>query len=251
MLPVTIDEVIQQLDEIVLQAKKNNDRSGYFPALYKKVTIEIKNKINEGYFDDNKRMEKLDIVFANRYLEAWSNNQNGVECSESWELSFLASKKWSPLVIQHLFLGMNAHISLDLGIAAASISTENNILDLKPDFYKINEVLSSLVDDVQNELATIWPLLKPVDWLAGRLDEKIASFAMGIARDAAWQVALDLVRLPSKDDKDSYIQTRDNKVYKFGIKLYRPGLILRLIVVLFKIVETGTIRSKIKKLNKT
>ncbi len=249
MLPTNINEVIEQLNDIVIQSKNRQDRSGYFPALYKRVTIEIKNKIIEGYFDDNARMEKLDVVFANRYLDAWTKNQNGGGCTKSWELAFMATKKWNPLVIQHLFLGMNAHISLDLGIAAASISTEETIKDIKPDFFKINEILSSLIDEVQNELARIWPLLKPLDWLAGRLDEKLSEFAMEIARDAAWQVALEYVVLDSDEQKQDYLKKRDGNVFRFGKKLYQPGVLLRIIATLFRFIETGTIISKIKKLN--
>lgn len=248
MLPTNIDDVIDQLNEIVIYSENNKDRKGYFPALYKRVTIEIKNKIIEGHFDNNEQMEKLDVVFANRYIDAWNKNQAREACSESWMLSFKAAKTWNPMVIQHLFLGMNAHISFDLGIAAASISNEKNIQQLKPDFFKINELLSSLVDEVQNELAHIWPFLKPLDWLAGRLDEKLANFAMKIARDAAWQMALDLVKLSSEKQKENYISERDKKVSQFGRKLYRPGILLSMAMVFFRLFETGSIKSKINHL---
>ncbi len=249
MLPTTINEVIKQLDQIVDQSKNQHNRLGYFPALYKLVTIDIKKKISEGYFDDNERMENLDVVFANRYLEAWNKNKNGKGCSRSWQLSFTAAEYWNPLVIQHLFLGMNAHIGFDLGIAAATISNEKTIHDLKPDFFKINEVLASLVDEVQKELASIWPLLKPIDWLAGRLDEKLAKFAMEIARDAAWQVALDYVGLKTNEQRETYLLNRDEEVFHYGQKLYRPGVLFRIFLALFRLAETGSVKRKIKYLN--
>ena len=249
MLPTTIDEVINQLDEIIADSIAAHDRCGYFPALYRRVTIEIKQKINEHYFDDNERMEKLDVAFANRYIDAWNKSRGHSECSRSWQLTFEAAKHWSPLVIQHLFLGMNAHISFDLGIAAATISTQETIHELRADFFKINGILSSLVDEVQIELGKIWLLLIPLDWMAGRLDEKIAKFAMGIARDAAWQVALDFIALTSVKDQQNYLRERDAKVFNFGQKLYKPGMVFQLLSLLFRITETGTIRSKIKRLN--
>ena len=77
----TITEVLQQLDIIIYDAKKNSSRLGYFPALYKRVTVEVKNKVEQKYFDDNARMEKLDVIFANRYLTAYQSYKNAGSCS--------------------------------------------------------------------------------------------------------------------------------------------------------------------------
>jgi hypothetical protein len=244
-LPTTIDQVIEQLDQILIWSKENGNRLGYFPALYKRVTIEIKNKIAEKYFDDNERMEKLDVVFANRYIEAINEFRNGNKCTQSWQLAFDTTMRWPPLVIQHLFLGMNAHISLDLGIAAATAAGGDDIMLLRNDFMKINLVLGALVDDVQNQLSRMWPLLKPIDWAAGKLDEKLSKFAMGIARDAAWQVALDYSKLTSDEEKASYIENRDFAVANFGNKLANPGLLLSGIIRLMRFLEFGTVVKKI------
>jgi len=246
MLPKTIDEVIEQLDYIIIKSSNDDSRLGYFPALYKRVTIKVKDKIAANYFDDNDRMEKLDVIFANRYIEAYNNFHNEESCSRSWLLSFKTSDSWSPLVIQHLLLGMNAHISLDLGIAAAEVSGEGDIEQLRSDFLKINEILSSLVDEIQDQLAKMWPLLKPIDWFAGRLDESIAAFGMGIARDAAWQVALEYSEINSKEEKETYIFERDLKVETFGSKLANPGFMLNIVIRLLRYLEIGSVKRKIK-----
>jgi len=245
-LPSTIEEVIDHLDQIIHHSLKHNSRLGYFPALYRKVTIEVKEKIAQRYFNDNARMEKLDVVFANRYLEAYYQYHNGEPSTLSWALAFETSRSWSPMVIQHLFLGMNAHISLDLGIAAAEVLKGKDIQLLHSDFMKINEILASLVDHVQVQLAKMWPLLKPIDWIAGRLDESIANFGMGIARDAAWQVTLDYSKLENITEIEKYLQERDNKVEKFGMKLASPGLILSSFILILRFLEMGTIKKKIK-----
>lgn len=247
-LPETIEEVIERLDQIVKSSEKNGSRLGYFAALYKRVTVTVKNRIDEQYFDDNERMERLDVVFANRYLIAYDAYQNGQPCTQSWQLAFDETKRWKPLVLQHLFGGMNAHIGLDLGIAAATI--EPDILSLRGDFEKINAVLASLVDEVQSELSSFWPLLKPVDFIAGRTDEALANFAMEIAREAAWKVALDYSAL-SEEAREAYIQERDQKVVNFGRTLYRPGWLLSFAVFMFRLFEFGSIKRKIRALNRT
>jgi hypothetical protein len=181
-------------------------------------------------------------------LKAYYAYKNGEPCSVSWQVAFDASKQWKPLVIQHLLVGMNAHISLDLGIAAAEVQP-NDIESLHKDFNKINEVLGDLINTVQDQLASIFPLLKPIDWIAGGADEKIAKFTMDIARDAAWDVAKDYSALSSNLARETYIHDRDLKVAGFGEKIINPGKLLNFLIRFLGWLEIGTVRSKIQKLN--
>ena len=101
----TIDQVIEQLGEIVTWAEENNSPMGYFPALYKRVTELVKEKIDDGngtYFEDNARMERLDVIFANRYLKAFHqyHHQQKGELSQSWEVAFDACNHYWPIVLQ-------------------------------------------------------------------------------------------------------------------------------------------------------
>jgi len=64
-------------------------------------------------------MERLDVTFANRYLDAVARHRAGRETTRAWGVAFAALGRWPPIVIQHQMLGMNAHINLDPGIAAA------------------------------------------------------------------------------------------------------------------------------------
>jgi len=54
----SIDEVIFALDKIIAESEQNNDPAGYFAALYRKVTIRVKDGIVSGYFIDGQRLEK-------------------------------------------------------------------------------------------------------------------------------------------------------------------------------------------------
>jgi hypothetical protein len=247
----TIAEVIDQLDAISNQALQNADRAGYFAVLYKKVTVAVSVKIQEKYFDDNDRMEKLDVVFANRYLEAYHQYKNGLPCSVSWQLAFDAARSWKPMVIDHLVAGMNAHIGQDLGIAAATVATGDSIHGVHDDFIKINSILHELVNDVKTDLFDMWPLGKWVSVLqVGRLENAIAGLSMNIARDAAWKVALAYASLDTETDRQSFIIERDKKVAAFGKKLLYPGLVLTGVIFFFRLFEFGTIPEKIKKLDK-
>lgn len=246
----TISQIIEQLNEIVIRSEANADRAGYFAALYKRVTVAVAHKIAEGYFDDNERMEKLDIVFANRYLEAYQNYMGGKPCSACWQLAFDTTRSWRPMVIHHLLAGMNAHISLDLGIAAATVSPGAAIHEIQNDFNKINIILNELINDVKIDLFDVWPLSKLLARLnTGKLENEIAGFSMLIARDAAWQEAIDFARLEESAEKELFITERDKNVAAFGKEFLYPGLWLRTLANIFRAFEFGSISSKIKKLN--
>src|SRR5262245_59057652 len=192
----TIDEVVNLLDEVLAHTRRERSRLGYFAALYRKVTVRIREGIHQGEFEDNPRMEQLDVNFANRYLKAVHQHWHGLKPARSWQLSFSACRDRNPTVLQHLLMGMNAHINLDVGIAAAMTSPGSDLPALQSDFNKINVVLASLVDDVKAELTQIWPLLGPLDEMAGITEDVMVNFSMEKARDHAWQTAEKIAPIP-------------------------------------------------------
>jgi Family of unknown function (DUF5995) len=194
--PQTIEEVIETLDEIIATAIRTENPIGYFAALYRKVTVSVKNGIENNSFENGPRMEKLDVIFANRFIEAYAAHQQNKSCSKSWQVVFDMAAENKSIVLQHLMIGMNAHINLDLGIAAATVSKGTNLDDLHTDFNKINNVLSSLVQEVQNDLSEICPLLTKLLKWSGKFDDKITDFSMEIARNGAWKFAQELVETP-------------------------------------------------------
>ena len=244
----TIDEVIAILDDIIKKAKENQDTLGYFAVLYRKVTIKVKEGIAQGFFDDGLRMEHFDIVFANRYIAAYRAYEQQQAITHSWEKAFAMSEKYWPIVLQHLLIGMNAHINLDLGIAAAQIMEGKGIQDLKGDFDKINTVLSELVNDVQQDLAAIWPTLKTILRWTKKVDDFLIDFSMELARDGAWKFATTLAENPGT--LPHLIQERDQKVADKATIISNPGLIVNIIFGIIRLGERGTVSEKIEKLKK-
>ncbi|OJJ19414.1 hypothetical protein BKI52_21635 [marine bacterium AO1-C] len=241
----TIDEVITMLEDIITVSKEKQDTLGYFAALYQKVTIAVKEGIKEGRFENGERMERLDVIFANRYLLAYHDYQASKPVTKSWLKAFLLSKKYWPIVLQHLLVGMNAHINLDLGIAAAEVSKGENIEDLKNDFDEINKVLASLVETVQAELAQIWRPLRWILKLTGRLDNLIVDFSMELARDGAWRFAKDLAETPDAGWAEA-IEKRDEAVANVAKIVIKPGVFLSLMLKFVRLGERGTVAKKIE-----
>lgn len=240
----TISQVISMLDEIILDSETKQNPLGYFAALYRKVTQKVKEGIAENYFDDGPRMEKLDVVFANRYIAAYYAYQAGESVTDSWKCAFGLSTQYWPIVLQHLLIGMNAHINLDLGIAAAEIMQGRKIDNLEADFNKINEVLSSLVHDLQQDLAVIWPTLGFILKWTGKFDDLLTDFSMKLARDGAWKFATSLADKPT-EQWDVLIKDRDQKVARNAGIVSNPGIVISTVFAIIRLGEKGSISERI------
>ncbi|MEM9158347.1 MAG: DUF5995 family protein [Verrucomicrobiota bacterium] len=253
---MSIDAIITQLEEIVEENKTTASPNGYFAALYLRVTRRVKQGIEQSEFEDPARMERLDVIFAQRYLNAYRQNKDvGLQSdtppnfpTASWQAAFDNAANRKLIILQHLLLGMNAHINLDLGIAAKQTAPED-IHSLKSDFMKINAILGEMIDDTQRRLTRFFSAFGLIDHLLGRKDEKLALFSLQYARDKAWQQALELAHTKSPDHESQLISERDQAIASFAQKIAHPPLFLaRLLLAFVRLCEKQTIPQRIQTL---
>lgn len=239
----TIAEVIVRLEEIVRDAQRSGDPLGIFASVYLGVTLDVQQSIQEGRFQDGPLMERLDVCFANRYLDAYDQFQKGQPCTASWATAFEGARRKDLLILQHLFMGMNAHINLDLGIAAAEIAPGDQLAALESDFMEINNLLASRIDLVQDKLSAVSPLLFLLDWLGGVRDEWFAEISLEKFRNQAWKTAQRFAGVPEKE-KAAEVARLDGYVSTFNRLISNPGRLIGLVLKLVKRFEekrTGVI----------
>ncbi|HKQ77687.1 MAG TPA: DUF5995 family protein [Blastocatellia bacterium] len=225
---LTIDEVIARLTDIVDLSRNEPSRLGYFAALYRKVTINVKQGIQNGRFEDGARMERLDVNFANRYLDAYELYRRKQIPTASWQVSFDAAANRRTLILQHLLLGINAHINLDLGIAAAETCPGDQLLQLKHDFDLINKFLADLVQPTQDEIGEVSPWIGFLEKIDPSADDAIINFSLDRARASAWNFAVRL-NLLGKDERIATVKQRDQEIAALGRLVYKPpGVLLNL-----------------------
>ena len=245
-LPGTIDEVIFQLEKIIAYCEINNSCAGYFAVLYHKVTCKVKECIANKNFEDGIRMEKLDVVFANYYLSAFYSWLDGKPTSKSWKIAFDAFADNSTLVMQHLLVGMNAHINLDLAIATGSVMKGQLLEGIHNDFNTINGILGSMIDNIEDCLTKVNPLLRLLDLHVFKYDEMLVEFSISTARDGAWSFAEELSGKQNMD-YESCIGTRDERISQLGFSIAKPhGFLLKLIVKIIRLFEKKDINTIIK-----
>ena len=243
----TIDEVLAALDAIIERSTQRAEPLGYFAVLYRRVTAEVKAGIAAGFFDDGPRMERLDVVFARRYVEAYHAHHRQQAVTRAWWRAFDESPRYWPIVMQHLLLGINAHINLDLGIAAAEVSRGQPIATLEDDFNRINLLLAALVEEMQDNLTHIWPRLRWILRRTGQVDNYLVDFSMEIARNGAWAFAQQLAASP-EEDWPALITARDERVSRTAQIIIGRRWVQRAGLGLIRLGERGSVADKMTKL---
>jgi hypothetical protein len=244
ILPATIDDVLARLEVIVEDALRKGSPIGYFAALYERVTLGIKRAIVAGAFDNGDRMDLLDRTFAGRFLEAWDLYSSGSPCTQSWKLAFDALPDHNVLVIQHLLLGINAHINLDLGIAAATVAPGPAIAGLQSDFDTINTILARLVGAVQLAIGEVSPRFKTIEAVES-IEDRLFDFVLDKARAGAWSFAQQLAVL-APAEWDAQIAARDAAVTGVGRAILRPGPLAVPVVAWIREAESNDVTGNIQ-----
>ncbi len=219
---MTYVRTIDALELVVDRCAANGDRIGYFAAMYLAVTHTVRQRAVEGRFEDAARMEHFVSGFARRYLDAEEAWRTGGPIADSWRAAFLATRRWRPIILQHLLLGMNAHINLDLGVTASELGRGGSIDAVRGDFDAVNDVLSELVDGCQGALGSVSPWLGLVDRIGGRGDETLVRFSLLTARRQAWSVTVRLSALAG-GDRQRAIEAVDAATSRIARAVEHPG----------------------------
>lgn len=245
-----IADVVKAISVIVQNCETNNNRAGYFAALYRRMTVAVSEGIMHNMFEDGKRMEQLDLCFAERYLNAWQCYNNKQPCSSSWQFAFDSCLVESATVIQQLLLGINTHINLDLAIAAATVAPGEKIHALQNDFNRINTVIASLVDDVQECLSQVWFPMRWLKKISNKQQQAVLNFSIDKARDAAWANAVLMANM-NEEQQLAYIHQMDNMVKQIAERILNPGSFASLLLKTIRATEYENVSRTIKLIDTT
>ena len=129
-----------------------------FLGTYQRTTIAVGDAVSGGLFEDGPWVAAWDVAFANLYLAALDADLGGRRVPRPWRLAFDAPPELRPL--QHVLLGINAHINYDLPQALLAVISDEDFADpaiverRRRDHERIDGVLSGRVAAEDDELAT-------------------------------------------------------------------------------------------------
>lgn len=245
----TIDDVLAAIERIIQWSLANTSRLGYFGALYKRITAAI--KLNLPNFQKPARMEQLDVVFASRYfaaLNAWFWPAQFPPLSHAWRVAFQAAALPAPIIVQHLLAGVNAHIDLDLGIAAETVAPGAQLPDLESDFDLVNKVLAQEVAGVLDEIDELSPVLAGIYDVFSKFETDVIDRMLDFTREEAWGFATQLAATPAAQ-QSAAIAARDVFVAGVGSTIIAPPQLFERVIESIALLETRNVTKIIETLN--
>ncbi len=181
-----------------------SDLRGVFTTAYLNITQSIGAAIEEDSFEDTLWSQNYLICFANLYRKAILNyEKDNVELvPKSWRCAFDLAKNQDGYVIQHLLLGINAHINHDLALALYKVKIDPNRVDKYKDHTDINVILEKATDGLKQSVSEKYaPILKRIDRGLGTIDDEITDFSIPKAREHAWSMAIALTSAQTEIEK--------------------------------------------------
>jgi len=191
----TLDDVVLGLGRWEAELRARQDRRCMFLTLYGVVSAEMRHQVAAGAFEDPAWVHRYAVAFANLYREAFEAYDAGRRDSvpKAWRLCFDAAAGGRTLVLQDVFLGVNAHVNNDLAYALSGVSIDPDRASRYRDHAAVNAVLGAVTERATTRLASLYaPGLTSLDDCAGQLDEMLSMFSLEVARESAWESALGL-----------------------------------------------------------
>jgi Family of unknown function (DUF5995) len=185
-----VETVIKELQAVVDRALDEGSRIGYFASLYTRMTGAVRGAVLAGEFNDPEGVVRLDVAFARRYLTAVDQLRSGdPRISPPWAEVFRLVARRNLTIVQQLTLSMNAHINFDLGLATYETFAAPDLARAHADFVKVNDVLATVVAEVENEIGQLSPVLRIAERIGGSFVARIIDFGLVEARKFAWEFA--------------------------------------------------------------
>jgi len=173
-------------------ACSDDDGLKWFNWLYLQVTQAVEARVSSGGFTDPAWMAELDVQFARLYFGALESALSGQTVPGCWQVLFEQRDHAATARIQFALAGINAHINHDLpeAIIATWDATSTAPQDggtRYADYTGLNSTLDSLIESAKRTLKVRLPgdALPPVS----HLDDTIAAWSVGAARESAWRNA--------------------------------------------------------------
>jgi len=164
-----------------------DDATAYFPALYTVVTERISDAIDSGKrFEDGPRLDRFATAFADLHLRARTDPSYRPRC---WQACWDVASDKRLLIVQHVLLGINAHVNHDLPIATVATCGDAPLESMQDDFNSINDVLGETYHEIIRSLGRVSGWANAAASMGGG---QVFNFSLRVGRDRAWGTAQNL-----------------------------------------------------------
>ena len=201
--PATITAVlaamVTRLDTLPSAAESRRE----FLRTYRRTTAAVAAAVEAGVFEDARWVEAWDVAFAGLYLTALDADLHGTGgVPRPWRRAFDAPASLHPL--QHVLLGINAHVNYDLPQALLAVISDDDFADpvllarRRRDHERIDGVLASRVAAEDGELARR-SSRSLLDRFLAPLNRRASRRFLREARKKVWHNTIELQRARTAD----------------------------------------------------
>ncbi len=224
----TIAEMIRRFHTVVPGCDDNN----VFSITYLRVTEDIRNGIDEGYYAEPAWLNHLDALFARPYFLSYDNYMAGRTAlvPPAWRIAYDAGRDGTVKGIGNLLLSMNAHVNRDFPF----VLYESGLVDAdgnsrKGEHDNGNARLRALYRPMIDELtARFDPSIDDYDIPGTTVDDEALFSVLVDWRETAWQNAQRLAAAKSDAERrqvaasiEAYALTQAYAIYAGSA--YLPG----------------------------
>lgn len=124
-----IDELLARFEATYAPLLARDDEKRHFHGLYLRNTQAVKAEIDRGGFLDAEWVERWDVAFANRYLDALEEWERAGISPGPWALAFEAARDPAIPPLRHQLVGLNAHLNFDLPPALLAVMSDEDWAD--------------------------------------------------------------------------------------------------------------------------
>jgi hypothetical protein len=217
--------VLQRMTTLVDQWEAAHDRRAIFLGCYRLMTRNMLDAIEAGRFHDGLWVSQLLGRFANYYFAALDRfEQDESNTPPVWKLAFEATRDEDVMTLQHLLLGVNAHINFDLVFSLCDLlqtewaeATPKQREQRHADHELVNRIIGETTDVVQDQVVEQFsPWTDWLDKLLGPMDEWLTSRLISHWREDVWETAVRYLEAADADTRAELHQQIEQSALERG-----------------------------------
>jgi hypothetical protein len=216
---------LTRMQRLLDQWEPRADRRAIFLSCYSRMTRNMLLSLEKGLFNDPPWVNDLLEHFAAYYFNAMdAYDGNPLASPAVWQQTFSAAADPRTRPVQHLLLGVNAHINYDLVLALIDVLepewpalTESRRLQRYADHCQINDIIAHTIDEVQDEVLECYsPAMDLIDRAFGRLDEFLIARLISGWRDQVWRQVVQWFETTSPEQQGGLLQQVESACVQRG-----------------------------------
>lgn len=221
----TLDDAVYCLSTLEQRFSEKHDKRAVFATAYLTITKAMKANIEEDRFGDCEWVDLYLRSFIRLYVDALRAHEAGdmQNVPRAWRVALDLCASGDGLVIQHLVLGINAHVNHDLPMALAAAGIDPHRPRRYDDHTSVNLVLGAAIDALQEHVGRLYsPVLRLFDTMFGKLDDELSFSLVKNARENAWQACLDMIAAQNDEEYREVRQRVDTASGELAEMIARP-----------------------------